>query len=133
MSTENVDIVRRLLESFIAGDLKWDLMSEDVEIRDLDIPDSAGTYRGHDGFNKWMADWDSAFGTTDLSIEQIDDHGDQIVAVINVTAVGSSSGIETKRRNAIVYEVAAGQVTKSDFYTTEEEANAAIKTASKKS
>ena len=60
MAQENVDIIRRTLEGFIgSGEIDWDSLDPSIEVFDHDLPD-AGDYRGHEGFGRWLADWEGA-------------------------------------------------------------------------
>jgi hypothetical protein len=54
MSAQNVEIVRRGLQHFLAtGEPDWDTTSEEMEIHDHDIPDR-GEYRGRAGVRRWL-------------------------------------------------------------------------------
>jgi hypothetical protein len=57
MSAENVEIIRRSYEIFeTTGEVPFDLIDPDVEVRDYDLPDAAGeVFRGHEGCMQWVA------------------------------------------------------------------------------
>lgn len=54
MSEQNVDLVRKGFEHFLAtGEPAWDTLHERVEARDHDIMDGR-EYRGHDDVRRWL-------------------------------------------------------------------------------
>src|SRR5687767_8518212 len=59
MSQENVDVVRRALESFPRGDVEEMLsyLDPELEWHSAIVGGAEGNvYRGHDGFRTWLAD-----------------------------------------------------------------------------
>jgi hypothetical protein len=61
MSRENVELVQEALgRTAPTGVPPWDVLHEDIEVRDHDILD-ASEYRGHAGFAHWLEDWSSAW------------------------------------------------------------------------
>ena len=90
MSDQDVAAVRRLFET---QDLEeaLEVLDPAVEVRDFDIPD-ADTYRGHDGYRRWLANWFETFPETSVELEEIFDSGDRVVVIIRVMARGRGSG-----------------------------------------
>src|SRR2546429_2530696 len=120
MSEQNVELVRRGFEHFLAtGEPAWDTLHEHVEVRDHDIMDGR-EYRGHDDVRRWLfEDWASAWSQYSAEPEEfIDVDDNRVIAVLRVTATGRGSGIETKRRDAIVYVVQDQLVTRLDYYNS---------------
>ena len=72
MSEENVELVRKLSEHFVAtGEPAWDMLHEHVEVRDHDIMDGR-EYRGHADVRRWLfEDWASAWSDYSLSLIHI--------------------------------------------------------------
>ena len=92
MSRENVEIVRGVVERFMAtGDVTWDVLDEDLEVHDHDILDGRD-YRGHTGFGLWLDDWAVAWADWSYDAEEFIDAGDHVVVVIRMKVVGRSSG-----------------------------------------
>jgi len=79
MTQENVALVRRLLECFIAGEVLWDALDEAVEIHDHDILD-AGEYRGHAGVMRWVEDWGAGLPVVSFDLQELIDAGDLVAA-----------------------------------------------------
>jgi ketosteroid isomerase-like protein len=103
MSQENVEAVRQAFEHFLqTGEAQLEFLDPEVEVYDHDIPD-AGTYRGHAGYLRWLADWGEAWDDFSMDAERWIDAGDQVVFVFQLTARGRGSGVEVKRRDATVW------------------------------
>jgi ketosteroid isomerase-like protein len=126
MSQENVEITRRSFEHFFqTGDHQWDAIDPEVEVYDHDIPD-AGTYRGHEGYLRWVADWGDAWADYRMEPERWIDAGDKVVLIFQMTAKGKGSGVEVKRRDAIVWTVSDGKAVRLDYYNNEAQALEAV-------
>ena len=126
MSQENVEGVRDALQYFQrTGQPKWDTIDPAVEVCDHDIPD-AGTYRGHEGYAKWLADWGKAWGAFSLGAERFIDAGDKVVIVSQLTATGRGSGVEVKRRDGMVLTIRDGKTIRLDYYNNVPQALKAV-------
>jgi len=120
MSDQDVAAVRRLFET---QDLEeaLEVLDPAIEVRDFDIPD-ADTYRGHDGYRRWLANWMETFPETSIELEEILDSGDRVVVIIRVMARGRGSGIELERRDGMVWTMREGRVVAIEYYGSAEEA-----------
>jgi ketosteroid isomerase-like protein len=125
MTQENVVLVRRLLECFIAGEVLWDALDEAVEIHDHDILD-AGEYRGHAGVMRWVEDWGAGLPVVSFDLQELIDAGDVVVAVILLKARGRDSSVDVERQDAIVYQLRNGRVTRFDYYNSRQQALDAV-------
>jgi ketosteroid isomerase-like protein len=123
MSQENVEIVRRGFEGFLAtGEPVWELTHEHVVVADHDLMD-AGEYRGHAGFTRWLADWASAWSEfTSEPAEEILDAGDDVVIVYRLKATGRASGVTVERQDAMVCRVQDGKIVRLDYYNDRSQA-----------
>ena len=122
MSQENVEIAQRAFEHFVrTGEPRWDTIAHDIEVYDHDIPD-AGTYRGHDGYVRWLANWGEAWDDFSMKAERWIDAGDKTVLVFELTARGKGSGVEVKRRDAMVLTFRDGKTVRLDYYNNEPQA-----------
>jgi ketosteroid isomerase-like protein len=125
MSQENVEIVRRGLTRLLeTGEVLWDLLAVDLDVYDHDTPDQGG-YKGHKGFEHWLADWGAAWGEWSLDPEEFIDAGERVLALVRMTATGRGSGIEVSRADAIVYTVRDGRIARIDYYNDRDEARQA--------
>jgi len=118
MSEENVEVVRRGFMA--AGREDWrtalDTVHPEAAILDYDVPD-AGTYHGHAGFLKWLANWDAGWDTWRIEDSEFRAAGDEgAIAVFRSIAKGKGSGIEIERHDAIVYEVRNGKIERLEYF-----------------
>jgi hypothetical protein len=73
MSQENVEVARRFHEHFDrTGEPLWEVIDSQIEVYDHDIPD-AGTYRGIDGYAKWLTNWSEPFEGFAMDLERLVD------------------------------------------------------------
>jgi ketosteroid isomerase-like protein len=122
MSQENVELARRGFEHFTrTGEPQWETIDPEVEVYDHDILD-AGTYRGHEGYLSWLADWGEAWDDFSMQAERWIDAGDKVVFVFQLTARGKGSGVEVKRRDAMVLSIRDGKWARVDYYNNESQA-----------
>jgi ketosteroid isomerase-like protein len=116
MSQENVELAQQAFEHFLrTGEPQWETIDPDIEVYDHDIPD-AGTYRGHGGYSKWLADWGEAWDEFNLQAKRWIDAGDKVVFVFQLTAKGKGSGVEVKRQDAMVLTFRDGKNVRLDYY-----------------
>jgi hypothetical protein len=125
MTEQALAVVRRFNEGIECGDVDPELIDPAIEVVDHDLPD-AGTYHGHDGMVKWIAeDWGSAWEKFTIRDTIVEDMGDVALSVFTLVATGKGSGIETSRRNATLASIVDGRLNRLEYFTTEEEARAA--------
>jgi ketosteroid isomerase-like protein len=96
VSRERLELVRRGYDAWNSGDRSWvlDHMSPDVEwVSPPEDPDP-GTYRGYEGVEKFWGQWRAAVGQLHFEIEEMFDHGDQILVVARRKGRGEHSGLE---------------------------------------
>jgi ketosteroid isomerase-like protein len=116
LSAENLEVVRRSLETFSeTGEILWATLDEEIEITDHDIPDQNG-YRGHEGFARWLEDWGAAWADYTIEPKEFIDTGEHVVVVLHMRAKGRGSGLELDREDAMVYQLRAGKIIRTDYY-----------------
>jgi ketosteroid isomerase-like protein len=126
MSQENVATMQAAFEHFSrTGEPLWETIDPEVEVHDHDIPD-AGIYRGTSGFVSWLEDWGAAWNDYSMEPERWIDAGDAVVFVFQMTAKGKGSGVEVRRRDAMVWTFRDGKVVRLDYYNSESLALAAV-------
>lgn len=118
MSQENVETMKEVFAALASED--WvavqGFFAPDAEIHDFDIPD-AGVYRGPNAFFDWIAQWDAAWETWEVEDVRFHSAGDKRVVVqLTVRARGRGSGLELKRRDAIVYTLRDAKIVRLEYF-----------------
>jgi ketosteroid isomerase-like protein len=115
MSSENVDVMRRIVEATGRKDYQAVLadLDPEVEIDDTDIPESTGT----DSFLEWLARWDQAWESWRIEDVEVRAAGDaQAIALFTMVAKGKGSGIELTRPDALVASFRDRKAVKLGYY-----------------
>jgi ketosteroid isomerase-like protein len=115
---ENVEVARRLLEAWNAGDLQTvlALMHPDVKIDySAGAPGLAESYTGHDGIRRYWRDLRGPWTSLTIDPEEMRESGDNVVTVFTFEGHGRE-GIVVRRRLANVVTVIGGLVTRLDAY-----------------
>ena len=100
MSQENVEIVRRLHESFAKGDnerpfsaydsaIEWDMSRSSSP-----LPGEESVFHGHDGVRAYWRAWLAAWEFVDAPVERLVDAGDQVVSLFGPSKLrGKASAV----------------------------------------
>ena len=120
MSEDNVEIVRHALEAWGRGDRNAvvDLLDPAVEwSMPPNLPD-AGTYRGRDEVVGRLKEFLEAWDDLAVTVEELMDAGERVVALVRYSGRGRESGIEIAGMNidAQVWTVRNGKVLKVELY-----------------
>ena len=115
MSQENVEFVRRGLETF--NRREWDKVFEqwfDPEIEWSDPPGfpGAGVHLGRPAVKRRFADLDEMLAGFSVQLEELFDGGDDVVAFVRTGGRGRTSGIDVSRPVAWVLTVRDGLIVK---------------------
>ncbi len=123
MAAGDVEVVRESLTLWArTGEVDWDLVHEELEIRDHDLID-AGEYRGRGGFERWMTDWAAPWSTFSMELQELRDAGGHVVvAFVRMRATGAGSSVPVERDDAIVYRLRDGLIASLDYYNNREQA-----------
>jgi ketosteroid isomerase-like protein len=125
VASENVDIVRRLVELFERRDVEAELalMDPGVELAEWPEGPDPKTYRGHAGVLQAAASWDEAWEWLQTDEDEIIDVGDGRVLWCGRTrARGRGSSVEVSTDTFNVYTLRDGKITKMEFFTSRESA-----------
>jgi ketosteroid isomerase-like protein len=134
MSQENVEIVRRVFEVFNQGgptavwrggfwstEIVWDTTPSGIP--------GLGIYRGYEEVKSaFEDDWFKAFPFEEweLVVEELIDHGDQVIAMSRQRGRGASSGVAAELKQAHVVTVRGGQVVRFVSYLDRKKALEAV-------
>jgi ketosteroid isomerase-like protein len=125
MSAENVDIIRRGYEEFIAtGEPTEDIMAPEF-VWDMSTfrgwPERK-IYEGVEGMREFVADWTGAWEDWRLDVEDLLDAGDDVVAIVRQSGCSKTTGLPVDMRFAQVWTLADGKQTRMRMYADPDEA-----------
>ena len=123
MSEENVELIKRMLALFHAGDGEGALacFSEDVVSEAKARPDITGG-RGREALGKLIGGWVSAWDDWKEEIEEVRDLGDRVMVISTQRGRVKNTDIEIETRYAVLYEVRDGEISWMGLYGGPEEA-----------
>jgi ketosteroid isomerase-like protein len=123
MSQENVELVKRMLELFHAGDAAGALacFSEDVVTETPNRPDVTGG-RGREALGELIGGWVTAWEDWSEEIHEVRDLGNHVMVISTQRGRGKSTGIEISVQYASVYEIENGEISRMGLYDGPEEA-----------
>jgi hypothetical protein len=134
MSSENLEIARRLIEANRSGPPEETiergvaLVHPELEFHSRLSSVEGATYRGHEGARRYFADMSDAWRDWRIELEEVEDlEADRVVAQVMMHAVGQS-GVAIELRSWIVVGIVEKKVRTMDVYTSREEALAAAGT-----
>jgi ketosteroid isomerase-like protein len=124
MSQENVEVVRRGVDSFNRRDLAtllrdFDEVAEWVE--DQRYP-GAETFHGPSGVERSIRKWWDAWGEITMQVDETIDLGDRVVLAGRVHARGHDSDVTVEGPFGGVYHFRAGKVVRVQIHGTRDEA-----------
>ncbi len=126
MSQENVEIVRRMWESFLAADFVTTLAfyAEDVEWDGTNLPDGK-IGRGHEAIADHVLRWNEAWNDWTVEIESLAEAGtDQVIAYTRERG-RSDSGLTMDERHAELYTIKDGKIVRRQGFSDPSQAQAA--------
>jgi ketosteroid isomerase-like protein len=124
MSAENVEIVRRAYEHFIATGEPSDVLAPDF-VWDMSTfrgwPERK-RYEGVEGMREFVADWAGAWEDWRLEVEELLDAGDEVVAIVRQSGRSKATGLPVDMRFAQIWTLADGKETYMRMYADPDEA-----------
>ncbi len=119
MSQENVEIVRRALAAYTAGDIEGMLsfLDPDAELHSAIISGAEGkAYRGHAGIRSWAAETQVSFEALSMELTEFRDLGDRVLGFGRVHAKGRESGVELDSPTGWVFTLRDGKIVRAEGY-----------------
>jgi ketosteroid isomerase-like protein len=112
MSQKNVEIVRRSIAAFNAGDLEAALVNVHPDVEWLTNPAAPdmGLFQGHDGLRRLAAMLKEVLGEVRMDADEFLDARDHVVVLGRLHVIGASSGAATDSYRAWVYTLRAGDI-----------------------
>ena len=130
MSEENVKLMRRAYELFNEGGpdalISAGMWSPEVvfDFSPSEIP-GLGVYRGRDEVRAFFEeDWFGAFPFEEWEVvlDELIDHGDQVIAMHHQRGLGASSGAATQLEQGVIYTLRGGQTVRAEIYGDQQKA-----------
>jgi len=119
MSKENVELVTRSIEAYVAGDVDSyvEFFAEDVEVfPDVSLPE-AKPFHGREQFRRFVAEvaegWE---GSATADIREIFSVGELVIARADWGGKGRTSGIDLRSNLTSVCTVRDGQITRIEYF-----------------
>ncbi len=84
-----------------------------------------GVYRGYDEIRTFFEeDWFATFPFEEweVQVEELIDHGDQVIAMLRQQGRGGSSGVAAKLEFVGISTLRRGEITRTEFYLDREQA-----------
>jgi ketosteroid isomerase-like protein len=125
MSQENVELVRRGLETLNRDGADGVLELCDPEIEWISIPGflpDAEDAHGHAGVRAWFEKIDDAFSETRWEAQEIVDGGDRLMVALRLSASGRASGIEGEFDIFQAWTIRAGKLLRLESYLSRDQA-----------
>jgi ketosteroid isomerase-like protein len=125
MSQENVDLVRGVYDHFSAtGTLDLERLASTfvVDMSNFEIWPEDHFYEGHDGAKEYLRAWLEPWDTYEHRLEALLDAGDQVVAILHISATPRRSGAAVEMRVGHVWTVIDGTLMRVTAYSVPEKA-----------
>jgi ketosteroid isomerase-like protein len=134
MSAEAVDVVSRIQEALVAGDVVEGLhdpeaqarlraMLAELTDRDFEVVMIGPDYlpqrletSGPDGFREAWLDWTSPFESFSVEVEEVLDAGDKVVSLVRQRGRTRTGGVEIQSEAAAVWTVRDGRLARVEFH-----------------
>ena len=112
MSPHNVQVVQGVYEAFNKGDVPGVLaaLDQEIEIVEAESLPYTGVYRGHAGVSQLMAGMGAAWEVFDTRLERLIDHGDEVIAFLQIKGKLRGSARPIEMPVIEVWELREGKV-----------------------
>ena len=129
MSQENVEATRKFLDAYSRGDLQatLDLLAPESEFRPSGVfMDTDGVYLGREGWLEFWHVFRAAWESIAISVERIEDLGEQLLVLGTFHGDGHGSGVEVTRKSGWLVTFRDGLVTQIQAFASWHEALEAV-------
>jgi ketosteroid isomerase-like protein len=121
----NIPLIAELLVAYREGDDEKfrELMHPDGEVYGDPSIINSGTYRGFEGFQRWVREWEEAWEGISYELGEIVGVSESIlVAPVHVVGRGAGSGVQIDTVFGWLYEWRDGRLSRFHVYATVEDA-----------
>jgi hypothetical protein len=126
--SQNVEVVEQAIAAINARDIDGYLecCTEDVMLR-TPVAEITGVYEGADGIRRFLIDVEDAVPDFRIRAERVESVGaSQVLAFLQITASGRSSGIRQDAATANVYDLVDGKINRIRIFLNRREALEAV-------
>ena len=125
---ENVEVVRRSAEAFLAGDIDSALTYFDPEGEFVSrfAAMEGRSYRGEAGVREYLADIEESWESFEREVEELVPAGEAVLAVLRIRAVSRGGRIPVEERIGLGYWVREGRIVRMVSYPSVAEARSAV-------
>jgi ketosteroid isomerase-like protein len=127
---ERVEFVRRAFEAYNAGDIEAvvDLFDPEVEVRASAELMNPGPYYGRAGYLEWVRQWNEAWETFVIALEEVVPVGQRhVIARVHQTGRGRGSGVDVDMQVGYMFEMREERCVRLALYPSFEAAMAAAR------
>ena len=112
------EVLRRTYEALTRRDFAvlQELADPDFEMDLTERVLNPATYRGAEGLLRFLGEIDELWASMDIAVEQVIEHGDEVLAVLLVTLTGRGSGVEMESRIAQRWTLRDGKLLRMKLY-----------------
>jgi ketosteroid isomerase-like protein len=123
VSSENVEIVRRMLDDYMSGELDQALsaFSDDVEWESR----IGERFHGREGVAEAVRRWTGAFADFAFEVQELIDAGDSVVMALRQVGRGKGSGASVEMTMSWLYTLRDSRIIRVNMFADREEALAA--------
>jgi ketosteroid isomerase-like protein len=119
MSQENVELIRRGIEAYVAGDWETWLEGFDPEIEWIEMPSlgpDASTYRGIKEVRRAVESWIGMWTDYKFEVRDYFDAGDEVVVLVQESGRGRSTGAAVERQLGEICTIDSGKLSRLRMY-----------------
>jgi ketosteroid isomerase-like protein len=127
--SSNADLIRELTGMWNSGDIDSvsELYTEDAEIRTGPHWPEQATYRGREAIRETSAEWASMWDKLQIEVDQLEEHGDRLLATGAWRMRGAASGIGGEMPIFIVFTFRDGKIAVLEWFADHDTAVAAAR------
>jgi ketosteroid isomerase-like protein len=124
MSRENVEIVRRCVEHYVAGENEAALAAfhPEAEFEGFLQGRRSRVYRGADGITEALGAWTGTFSDYRVENEEFVDAGERVLLVARESGHGRGSGIRVEQVTYSVFTLKGGTIVRWQVFVDREKA-----------
>jgi uncharacterized protein len=130
MPSDNAELVQRMLGAYLSGDddALREVIDPDAEIYGAPGLINSGTYRGFDGFQEWIRQWEEAWDSVEYELGESVEVGDTISVIpAHIVGRGAGSGVEIESDFGWLFEFRGDRVVRFHAYVNPDDALRAAK------